>query len=57
MSCTEDQNEPQPKPSEPEISFLDNYEQEIIARVPFGDIEIMTESYHDKPSTFPKKDS
>ncbi|WP_336284006.1 hypothetical protein [Citrobacter arsenatis] len=56
MSYPEDQNEPQPKPSEPEISFLDNYEQEIMARVPFEGLEMMTESFYKEKDVLPKKD-
>ncbi|EBF9769541.1 hypothetical protein FII60_03845 [Salmonella enterica subsp. enterica] len=43
MSYPEDENEHQPKPQEAEEAFLNNYEQDIIARVPFGDLEVLTD--------------
>lgn len=56
MSYPEDENEHQPKPQEAEEAFLNNYEQDIIARVPFGGAEVMTESFHRNPNIFPKKE-
>lgn len=56
MPNPEDQNEHQPQSPDNEVAFLDTYEEDLMARVPFGGLEVMTESYHSNPNAKPKKE-